>query len=52
MWDSKLLMDWENDKCEISNLALAPVMNRALNVKENFEKKSFNNIDVRFQTWL
>jgi ribonuclease HI len=48
--DSKLLMDWANNKCRISNLARGPVMNIVLEVKGKFEKNSLIFQGVHFKS--
>lgn len=42
--DSKLLMDWTNGKCKITNMALGPTMNRVLDVKNHFDSISFTHL--------
>ena len=41
--DSKLLMDWDNSICEITNLSHRPIMNR-VEVKIYFDYISFTHI--------
>jgi hypothetical protein len=42
--DSKLLMDWENGKSNISNLELWPILNRIMEKKIVFEKVYFAHV--------
>jgi hypothetical protein len=46
--DSKLLMDWENGKSNISNLELGPIFNRIMENKIVFEEVSFAHVYREF----
>jgi ribonuclease HI len=46
--DSKLLMDWENGKNQITNMALSPIMELCLEKKKIFEEISFSHVYREF----
>jgi hypothetical protein len=50
MGDSKILMDWDNDNYQVSNLALGPIMIKVQEVKEKYGKVYFNCIFMEFNT--
>jgi len=42
--DSRLVMDWENGKAQITNMVLGPILERILEIKALFEEVSFAHI--------
>ena len=42
--DSNMLMDQANGKCQITNLAIEPIMNRVLELKSHFDQTTFTHI--------
>jgi hypothetical protein len=46
--DSKLLLDWENGKSNISNLELGFILDGIMEKKVNFEEVSFAHIYQEF----
>lgn len=46
--DSKLLMNWYNNKCQISNLAFGPTMVTVFEAKSWFHSISFSDIYREF----
>jgi hypothetical protein len=41
--DSRILMDWANNKCKFDNIMLAPIMNQVLEVKCSFDEIYFSH---------
>jgi hypothetical protein len=48
--DSKLLIDWANSKCQITNLALRSIIQKILEVKSLFDHLAFSHIYREFNT--